>query len=104
MNENKQLRQQDRKSKERIKSELLREYKCHCFLCGQKFHKQLLTLHHIKKFEEVHETTKENSSILCHYCHFEIVNKVEESNKEAYNGLMTIVTEFKATQNKTTFN
>ena len=46
------------------------------FCCRQKFTREELELHHLKKWEHTHKTTLEESSLTCDCCHEDTFNEL----------------------------
>ena len=65
-----------------IKNYFYEAYGCRCWLCGEVFPRNELTLHHVIPYHISQRTNVEESSIVCCYCHFDIVNKIPYNSEE----------------------
>jgi len=70
-------------NKKVVKEYLFQNYGCICMVCGNKFERTELQLHHILKFEHTHTTTIAESSLVCDCCHKNI-NCQERTNFKEY--------------------
>lgn len=78
-------------SRRQVKDRLMMEYGKLCWCCGKRFDKKGLTLHHIHQFCETHDTTYEDSMILCYQCHFEYINHIAYGSREYWNEMYEIL-------------
>lgn len=74
-----------------VKSELIDMHGRYCWLCGKKFTKDKLTLHHIVPVSKHGETTIVNGMVLCEHCHFDVVNKVIPFSDEYVNLMLKAI-------------
>ena len=65
-----------------IKRYFYKRYGHRCWLCGEEFDPQFLTLHHVIPFHITRHTVAEESSIVCRHCHFDIINEEEYGTPE----------------------
>jgi len=81
-------------NKKRVKEQLFKTYENVCMVCEKKFQRTELQLHHIKKWENTHKTTLEQSSLVCEKCHH-CINEAERNNVKEYNRLNNKIREYK---------
>ena len=77
-----------------VKNWLFETFGTYCMCCGKKFKRCELFLHHLKKWEHTHKTTKEHSGLVCDCCHKRIHN-FERTNEREYLILNKSIYQFK---------
>ena len=73
-----------------VKQELLSKHGSKCMLCGEVVPQSEVTLHHIRPRYLDGADDYENCALLCKYCHFDVVNKINHESEE-YIALMNQV-------------
>ena len=81
-------------NKKKVKEQLFYIYGYKCMLCKRTFNRTDLTLHHLKKWEHTHNTTLEESSLICETCH-KSIHVLENIDKKEYNRLNNKIRKYK---------
>lgn len=77
-----------------VKIKLLERYGCNCMICEYKFARDILQMHHLIKWEEIHYTSEKDCGIVCPECH-DLINYAENHNTPLYKELNNKIRRYK---------